>query len=750
MVEFWTEPQMQSIHKMLNPHSIAIVGATPRMQYGGRFLAAALKAKDRVRVYAVNPRYDEIMGEKSYPSVTDLPEAPDVVAVVVPYDQVLDVLEESHRKGAGSAIVISAGFAERGVDDRRDLQGELGEFARASGMRISGPNCLGLANVKDDIWATASSRGAEGLTGPIGLVCQSGATAFGPFLVRAVENGIGFSYIISTGNEADLDFTDFARYLLDDPDTRVIAGFVEGFKRADKFLEVAKLAAERGKPIVLIKIGRSELGARAARSHTAALTGEDARYDAIFAQYGVIRVQDYDELIEVAHLLAHTPKPQVPGIAVVSHSGGISSLTADMCGQAGLDLPTLGQAARDGINGILKGFGWAANPADVTGFASSESFPPIMEHMVNDPRMGTLVVASAGADAQAQQVISQRDRTDKGVVFLWTGSRDTKAGLPQLKTARIPIFYTPDKLARGLQSRLAYHTWRERRLADGFAMAPSRTAAQDAAIAQALGLGRPTLSESESKQLLAAWGVASAREHRANSAEEAVAAAEQLGFPVALKVDSPDILHKTETGVVRLNLGDAAQVRTAYAEILSNARTHLRALPLDGGGLGGGDAASRLSGARAAEASPPPRPSPIEGEGVVARITGVSVQEMVRDGVEVIVGVSSDPQLGPVLLFGSGGVMVEVYNDVALRRCPITPSEAQAMIAEVKGARLLHGFRGRPAADTEALADTLVRVSHLAMHLEGHLAELDINPLMVLPSGQGVKAVDALVVLRGP
>jgi acetate---CoA ligase (ADP-forming) len=757
---FWTEPQMASIHKMLNPRSIAIVGATPRMQYGGRFLAAALKAKDRIRVYPVNPRYDEIMGVRSYPSVTDLPEAPDLVGIVVPWDQVLDVLRESHRKGAGSAIVISAGFAERGIDDRRDLQGQLGEFARASGMRISGPNCLGLANVKDDIWATASSRGASGLTGPIGLVCQSGATAFGPFLVRAVEGGIGFSYIISTGNEADLDFTDFARYLLDDPDTRVIAGFVEGFKRADKFLELAKLAAERGKPIVLIKIGRSELGARAARSHTAALTGADARYDAMFTQYGVIRVQDYDELLEVAHLLAHTQRPQASGIAVVSHSGGVSSLTADMLGQAGLDLPPLGDAARDGINAILKGFGWAANPADVTGFANSESFPQIMEHMINDPRMGTLVVASAGADAQAQQVISQRDRTDKGVVFLWTGSRDAKAGLPQLKGARIPIFYTPDKLARGLKSRLAYHTWRERRLADGFAAAPPRTAAQDAAIAEALGLGRPTLSESESKELLAAWGVAGARERRANSVEEAVAAAEQLGFPVALKVDSPDILHKTEAGVVRLNLGDAAAVRTAYAEILANAEAYssalpfdgggsLIALPLDGGGVGGGDLATQH-----AESSPPPPPppSPTKGEGVGARrarILGVSVQEMVRDGVEVIVGVSCDPQLGPVLLFGSGGVMVEIYNDVALRRCPITRAEAEAMIGEVKGARLLQGFRGRPPADLAALADTLVRVSYLATHLEGHLAELDINPLMVLPSGQGVKAADALVVLRG-
>ena len=399
--------------------------------------------------------------------------------------------------------------------------------------------------------------------------------------------------------------------------------------------------------------------------------------------------------------------------------------------------------------------------------------------MTNDPRMGTLVVASAGADAQARQVISQRDRTDKGVVFLWTGSRDAESGLAQLKHARIPIFYTPDKLARGLQSRLAYHTWRERRLADGFAAAPPRTAPQDQAIAQALGLGRPTLSESESKELLAAWGVGSAREHRANSPEAAVAAAEQLGFPVALKVDLPDILHKTEAGVVRLNLRDAEEVRTAYAEILASAKayafkalpldggapgrppasaeTYLNALPLDGGGLGGGDrAGGNRSGQRAAN-SPPPLPSAIMGEAAdaanaiapQARILGVSVQEMVKEGVEVIIGVNCDPQLGPVLLFGSGGVMVEVYNDVALRRCPITRSEAQAMIAEVKGARLLRGFRGRPAADLEALADTLVRISHLAMHLEGHLAELDINPLMVLPSGQGVKAVDALVVLRG-
>ena len=296
------------------------------------------------------------------------------------------------------------------------MQEQVGEFARESGLRISGPNCLGLANVKDDIWISSSSRGADGLSGSVGLVCQSGASAFGPFLVRAVDNGVGFSYIVSTGNEADLDFCDFARYLLDDDATKVIAGFVEGFKNGRKFFELARLAAQKGKPIVLIKIGRSELGSRAARSHTAALTGEDAVYDAAMRQFGVVRVQDYDELLEVSQILAQAPRPPKPGIAVVSHSGGISSLTADMCGQAGLNLPALTNKAEDGINEVLKGFGWAANPSDVTGFANSDSFPEIMGHMIDEPEVGTLVVASSGSAAQAAAGDSPARRGAAGVV----------------------------------------------------------------------------------------------------------------------------------------------------------------------------------------------------------------------------------------------------------------------------------------------------------------------------------------------
>lgn len=707
-VDTWTQGHAQAIDRMLNPRSIAIVGASPKGGYGGRLLNAVMRAKDRIRIYPVNPNYEEINGLRAYHSIADLPEAPDLVGVVVAYNRVLDVLQECHAKKAGSAVIISAGFAERGTDAGLALQKKVAAFARDTGFHFTGPNCLGIANVRDDIWATASSRTLGGLTGHIGLVCQSGATAFGPFLLRAVDSGIGLSHIISTGNEIDLDFSDFARYLVEDADTRVIAGFVEGFKDVGKFIEVAKLAAERGKPIVLIKIGRSESGARAARSHTAAMTGADALYDAVFRQYGVIRVQDYDELLEVSQLLASARKPKKPGVAVVSHSGGISSLTADMLGQAGLDLPALTERARDGINGILKDFGWAANPADVTGFARRDEFAQIMDFLIEEPEVGTLVIASAGAGNQVDQVIALSERTDKNVAFFWTSGRGDQTSLPKLKSAKIPIFYSPEKLARGLKSLADYHAWRDSRARRAPAPTPALSAVQEQAVAGLRALGRASLSESEAKQVIAAWGIAGPREIPTQSAGAAVEAADRLGYPVAIKVDSPDILHKTEAGVVRLGISNTEEVRRAYDEVIGNARRHAP----------------------------------------TANILGVLVQEMVTGGVETIAGIKYDAQLGPMLLFGSGGVMVEVYNDAALRHCPIDKPEALAMIGEVKGAKLLRGFRGKPPADIDALADALVSISQLAVQLEGRIEELDVNPLMVLPEGRGVRALDALLVLN--
>jgi acetate---CoA ligase (ADP-forming) len=703
----WTADQLQSIHRMLNPVSIAVVGATPRLQYGGRFLRAALQAGDRVRLYPVNPRYDEIMGLKSYPSLADVPESPDVVGIVVPYHQVIPTLEECAHKQAGSAIVISAGFAERGDGGRLDLQRQIGALARQSGVRITGPNCLGVANVKAGIWACAGSRLVMSGGGPIALVSQSGASAFGPFLTRAVDLGIGYSYIVTTGNEADLESSDFIRYLLDDPDTRVIACFIEGFKDGRKFMEVARLAAERGKPIVLIKIGRSPAGAKAATSHTAAMTGADAVHDAVFKQYGVIRVEDYDELLETAQFLAYTPPLTKEGVSIVSHSGGISSLSADKCGQMGLQLPDLTPTSRDGMNEVLKGFGWAANPADVTTYANSESFPQIMRYMVEGPEVGMLAIASAGSDNQAQQVIEMRNGMDKPLAFLWTGSLTATDGLNKLKEAKIPVFLSPDRLARGLRSKINAQRWRERLLKGADEPLPPASVWQREALQEVSGLGRKTLTEHEARRFLGHWQVTGVREERTTTVEVALAAAGQLGYPVVLKVESPDIPHKTEAGVVRLGVQSEVELRQAYAEIMHNAQHHA------------------------------PK----------AQVLGVLVQEMVRGGIETIVGLSQDPLFGPVLLFGMGGIFTELYQDVALRACPISQSDAREMLQEVKGARLLEGFRGHPVADVEALVHLLVRVSQLGVQCEREIRELDLNPLLVLPRGQGVRAADALIVL---
>lgn len=333
--------------------------------------------------------------------------------------------------------------------------------------------------------------------------------------------------------------------------------------------------------------------------------------------------------------------------------------------------------------------------------------------MANDPAMGTLVVASSGGDAQAEQVISQRDTAQEmALAFLWTGSRNEAAGLDMLKKARIPVFYTPNRLATGLRSLLDYHAWLGHRGQAGFPETPAISPEQQAAAARLAGTRGVALSEHVSKGLIAEWGVTATRETLVQNADDAVEAAGDIGYPVVLKADVTNMPHKTDAGVVVLGLRDAAAVRAAYGAIMSNA------------------ANANVDGA----------------SGIT--INGVLVQEMVQNAVEVIVGVSYDSQLGPTILFGTGGVMVEVYNDVSLCLCPIDDRDAQEMISGVKGSRLLRGFRGRPSADVAALAETLVRVSHLGAQLEGSLAELDINPLMVLPAGQGVKAADAMAVFQ--
>lgn len=700
----WESRTQESIGRMLNPSSIAVVGATERSQYGARFFRSVMEAAKHVRVYPVNPRYRELLGVKCYPAISNLPERPDLVGIIVPYDQVIPVLEECAQAGADSAIIISAGFAERGDEERSQLQQQIGDFARQSGLRVCGPNCLGMANVRSGIWATAFTPNRNLRPGPIALVSHSGATAFGPLMYRAVEMSIGYSHIISTGNEADLESSDYIQYFIKDPEVRVIACFIEGFKDGRKFLEVAREALEQDKRLVLIKVGRSQAGSRAALSHTAALTGSDAVHQAAFRQYGVVRAEDYDDLLQTAHLLAYSPAPSKEGVVVVSHSGGIGSLMADHLGREGLHLPPLTEAARGSLGKTLGGFGWAANPADVTVFANRDEFSQILKLLEQEPEAGALVVATFGASVQAQQVIELRRRSSKPIVFLSTGGEDVAPGLAQLREAQVPLYRSPRRLARGLRGLYDYHRRRAVWLKLGRA---SRSARPSVSVQPQVPAGKRILTEHEAKELLSHWGIPATREVRVNSEDEALEASASVGFPLALKLESPHIPHKTEAGVVRLNVRNKTQLRKAYREVVSKGLSHSPAL---------------------------------EGDPIL-------VQEMVTGGTEVIVGLSQDPHFGPVVLFGLGGTFVEVFNDVAMRICPIAERDAWEMVWEVKGSRLLQGFRGQLEGDVKALVEVLLAVSDLALDLSHRQPELDINPLTVLPKGKGVKAVDALISL---
>ena len=523
----------------------------------------------------------------------------------------------------------------------------------------------------------------------------------------------GYSHVISTGNEADLESSDFIDYLLDEPQVRVVAGFIEGLKDGRKFLNAARKALRLGKRIVLIKVGRSYVGAKAARSHTAALTGSDEVHNAVFKQFGVTRCEDYDDLIQTAHLLAYAPSPTAEGVAVVSHSGGISSLIADHLGDAGVSLPPLSEAADNGINEILSGFGWAANPADITGVASRDEFADVLALLESEPQAGALLIATAGTPSQAWTVIDLKAQTSKPVLFLSTGGDNTEEGLAMLREAHVPVFTSPSRAAKSLADLFRYHRRRRKFLHSETASAPAAKLPSTPSRLSLAG-GHPslpegptTLTEYDAKKLLSHWGVASTKEVLAQSIQEALEAARTIGFPVALKLESPHIPHKTEADVVRLNVRTPDELRRAYGEIIANG---LKIAPQSAG-------------------------------------APVLVQEMVEDGVEVIAGISQDPQFGPILLFGIGGIFVEVYEDVAMRACPITETDAREMIAEVRGARLLQGFRGAPESDVDALVDTLLSLSRMAVDLAHRKPELDVNPLMVLPKGQGVKAADALLTL---
>lgn len=708
------DKKLQSIHAMLHPKSIAILGATDRLQYGGRFLNNLLTTGCQSKLYPVNPKKDEIFGVKTYHSIQEVPEPVDLVAIIIPASAVVNALKECAQMGAKSAVIISAGFAELGTEKGKAQQAELHAVARETGVRVCGPNCLGLANVAENVWATAVGRipvETKALKSNMALVSQSGATCFGPLLTTARDRNVGFRYIISSGNEADLGASDYMQYMLQEPEIEVVAALVEGFKEGAQFAAAADKALELGKQIVLLKVGRSAVGAKAASSHTAAMTGSDVVQDALFKQKGVIRVDDYDELIETANMFLKAKPPKGKRVGVVSHSGGIGSLLADKIGEAGLEMPSLSKKTAEGIGAIIGERGSVGNPADVTGFASNDSFPSILQLLLADENLDMQVVASTGRGVQTPTILKAVEDQNKPIIYLWTGSFKATENLSQFQEGKIPVFYSPSKCAKGIKRLVGYYRTREEILAEKASGVGELPVMPEKAVKElrksVAAAGGLALNERDSKHIVSLFGIAATKEMLCKDVEEAKRSAAEIGSPVALKVISPQITHKTEVGGVRLSLASPESLVAAYNEMLKQ----------------------------------------VKSKCPEAKIDGVLVQQMVQGGVEVIVGISRDPQFGPVLMLGLGGILVEALGAASWRVCPIGPRDAHEMINEVKGlAKILAGYRGLPKADTKALADALVSISRLAAWAKDEISSIDINPLAVLPEGRGVLALDALIV----
>lgn len=712
----------KALDTLFHPASIAIIGASEKTMYGKGILEYLRMFAYPGNIFPINPKRDEVMGLKAYPRVTAVDADIDIALLIVGRKFALSAIQDCARKGVKAVVIITAGFSE--ADDHgKALEKEIAAAAHRAGMRLIGPNCAGLANIRDRILlAMLREEGRELKSGGVGFVSQSGALMMALAGV-ARDKEIGLSYIVSTGNECDLDVSDVIDYMVHDSGTRVITAFIEGFKDVHAFSAVADQALEHDKPIIVLKVGRSNLGRKAAASHTGHLTGSDAAYAALFQQKNIIRALDTEDLFETAKIFAAGRTPSAKGVAILTSSGGTGSLTADLCGDLGIDLPEIsGPTLKTLLNleGLLT-FGQLGNPADIRGQGMGiikEVLPPILA----DERFGVILVClafSTVGPGLAQKIVPELielyQTTDKPMAVLWVGRkkkadiRDRECGFDLLEQAGIPVYDTPMTCLRAVKALI---DWTQHKKlftspssSAGNVLSTASTADSAAALLPKKG---GALTEFDSKRLLDLYGIPVTREKLAASKDEAKALAADIGFPVALKVMSPQIAHKTDAEVIALNIASDNELEKQYEILMHNAGRHDPAAAID----------------------------------------GVLVQEMAARGTEVILGMSQDDQFGPVIMFGLGGVFVEVMQDVAFRIPPLNRAEARRMIEQVKGCRLLKGVRGAKPADIDALVDAIVRFAALCVDLKDDVAEIDINPLMVFEKGKGVKALDALVIKK--
>ncbi len=660
-----TDPPRTDLTRLFAPRSVALVGATDHpTSFGGRVFQQMSNFGFTGRIYPVNPRLKELKGLRCYPGIRDLPEAPDHVGITISVQRVFDVLAECAEIGVPFATVYTAGFAETGTAEGRERQARLVAFARESGMRIMGPNCNGLINFVDAfaMASTMAIKGPRAAPGNVGVVSHSGGLGQISVMWRAQEIGLGVSYEASCGNEADLDTLDFARFMLHSDATNILLMAIEGIKDGEKFKALAREAAELEKPIVLLKLGRTEAGSRAAASHTGAIAGDDAIADAVFRQFGVIRVHECDELYETAVFLRRRQWPQGRRVAAASPTGGTLVQLADAAAGCGLTWPEYSQQTQDALAALLPGYGKVSNPTDMTSLATGEQalYRQALNMIAGDGNIDVVVPIYASVSKNdLQRGADFVEGCGKAAAMLWVGgcSDDTSFTRKDLVSAGITVYRNATPCMRAFRAAHDFGAYvaAHRSGATVSERPPGVDRERAAALLRQAG---QRLTEREAKAVLATYGLPVTRERLGSNATEAVEHAREIGGPVAMKIDSPDIAHKTEAGAIRLNVSGDDAVRAAFDDVLAAARSY------------------------APE----------------ARLNGVLVQEMAPKGVELIVGAVRDPIFGPVVMVGLGGIYVEVLKDVAYRAAPVSAAHAGDMLNELRSARLLEGVRGYGSA----------------------------------------------------
>jgi acyl-CoA synthetase (NDP forming) len=684
---------------LLAPRSVAVLGASSDpTRIGGRPIAYMRAQGFPGVLYPVNPNRAEIQGLKAYASVADLPETPDVAIVAVPAELAASAIEDLARRGVKAVVMFTAGFAEMD-EDGAVKQDQMVATARAAGMRILGPNCLGVFDARRSYYATFSSSFDSGwpVMGRIGIASQSGA--YGTHLYTLARNrGIGASLCVMTGNEADVTVGECIGWLAENPEVDVIAVYAEGIREAPGLIAALEAARAMKKPIVMQKVGRSELGGKAAKSHTASIAGDDAVTEAVMAEFGVYRARNSEEMLDIAHTATRKIYPVSNSLGVITVSGGAGVLISDVAESLGLAMPEMPIEAQQKLRALVP-FCAPRNPVDATAQVSNDVtlVKTFTESMVRDGGYASVLgffsmTASSRRWPQIREQLNvvrveNPDRLYVLSVIVPPERRD------ELETDGWVVHEDPTRAVVAIDAMGRYGA--------AFAARPSDPAPSVPEVT----LPAATPSEAEAKRLLAGAGIASAPEAVCETGDQAVAAAERVGFPVVMKILSPDILHKSEIGGVLLDIADVDGVRSGYDLLLQRART----------------AAS------------------------TARIEGVLVAKQLKGGVECILGIHRDPVFGPMAMFGLGGIFVEILKDVVFHRCPFGVDTAQAMICSIKGAPLLLGARGRKLADVKALAEMLSRLSAFAVAAGERLQSIDLNPVFAMPEGEGAFAVDAVV-----